>query len=205
MIVAGVTLFQPEIERLKENINAIYPQVDRVFCVDNGSNNIDEVENWLNVYYSDIILVKNTENLGIARALNQIFEYAVKQDAEWVLTLDQDSVCPSNLIQIYRDYMNVEKIGIICPVLRDRNYEQMDETKGKSEQVSECITSASLNSVSAWTEVGGFFEPLFIDYVDQDYCANLIEHGYHIIRANEAILLHEIGQGENGFKSFSIS
>ena len=44
MILAGITLFNPDVARLEENISSIYGQVDRVICVDNGSDNIKSIE-----------------------------------------------------------------------------------------------------------------------------------------------------------------
>lgn len=44
MILAGITLFNPDVARLEENISSIYGQVDRVICVDNGSDNIKNIE-----------------------------------------------------------------------------------------------------------------------------------------------------------------
>ena len=54
MILAGITLFNPDVARLEENISSIYGQVDRVICVDNGSDNIKSIEdcvlkNWKNI------------------------------------------------------------------------------------------------------------------------------------------------------------
>ena len=42
-ISAGIVLFNPDIERLKENIDAVIVQCTHVYLVDNGSKNISEV------------------------------------------------------------------------------------------------------------------------------------------------------------------
>lgn len=41
---AGIVLFNPEIERLKENLQAIVPQVVEVVLIDNCSQNIAEIK-----------------------------------------------------------------------------------------------------------------------------------------------------------------
>ena len=43
-ILAGIVLFNPDIERLKQNAAAILPQVDCLLAVDNGSTNLEEIE-----------------------------------------------------------------------------------------------------------------------------------------------------------------
>ena len=39
-IGAGIVTYQPDMDRLRENLNAVVGQVDFVVCVDNGSRNI---------------------------------------------------------------------------------------------------------------------------------------------------------------------
>lgn len=196
MIVAGITLFQPDLDRLKENIDAIINQVDDVVCIDNGSNNISEIKDLLK-QYDKISLIENGENVGIAKALNQMFIYAKEKGHEWVLTLDQDSVCPDNITSEYKKHLSIDKLGMLCPLVDDRNYVNVEEQNGDIEEVQRCITSASLVPVTVWESVGGFLEELFIDFVDHDFCAKLQENGYKIVRVNSVHLLHEIGNGKD--------
>ena len=196
MIIAGITLFQPELGRLKENIDSIVNQVDDVVCIDNGSKNISDIKELLKKY-DKISLVENGKNVGIAKALNQMFIYAKEKGHEWVLTLDQDSVCPDNIISEYKKYLSIEQLGMLCPLVDDRNYVNVEEKNGDIEEVQRCITSASLVPVTIWESVDGFLEELFIDFVDHDFCAKLVEARYKIIRVNSVHLLHEIGNGKD--------
>ena len=84
--VAGVVFYNPDIERLKKNITAVAPQVDEV-VVDNSSSNIKDVQQLL-CLYDNVTVPNNKRNMGIAKALNQLFEYARIHSYEWVLTLD---------------------------------------------------------------------------------------------------------------------
>ena len=196
MILAGITLFHPDLKRLKENIDSIINQVDAVVCIDNGSENIAEIKKLL-LSYCTIELVENGENVGIAKALNQMFGYAKTMGHDWILTLDQDSVCPDNLICEYRKYFDIERLGMLCPLIDDRNYGNEKASHVETEEVQRCITSAAICPLSVWEAVGGFMEELFIDFVDHDFCAKLQENGYKIIRVNTTHLLHEIGHAQN--------
>lgn len=197
MILAGITIFNPDIEMLKKNIAAIIDQVDGVVCVDNGSTEIEVIEKDIQNEFPQVEVIKNHANLGIAVALNQMFVFAKEHGFEWVLTLDQDSVCPDNLMTEYKRYMTFENLGSLCPVICNRNYENREVLDGEYTLMDKCITSASLTPIQVWEAVGGFLEELFIDFVDHDFSAKLIEQGYKIVRINSVLLEHEIGQGRD--------
>ena len=193
-IIAGIVLYNPNISRLKENIGAIQPQVGKVVLVENGSAS----RNYLEELAGFEVIVNDT-NMGIAYALNEIMQYAKEAGAEWALTLDQDSVAPSNLIETYSKLISLDKVGMICCKIIDRNFGETTEEKSKTsghEDVESCITSASLLNVKAWQEVGGFANEFFIDSVDFDMCYLLREHGYKIIQTYDTALLHEVGHSQ---------
>ncbi len=209
-ILAGISVYEADREKLLENVRAIIGQVDGLLLVDNGSLDIGELESWLEqkleekaITDQDLSLKeklhwqKNGKNLGLARALNQMFEYAKANEFDWVLTLDQDSVCPANMISEYKKYTKLPCLGILCPLLLDRNYSQVADHEGKAEILKDCITSGGMSPLKAWEESGGFFDDLFIDYVDYDFSARIREHGYRIYRINSVRMLHELGRGEN--------
>jgi len=196
-ILSGIITYNPNIKRLEENIRAVVDQVDLVLVIDNASNNVQDIWNLLNDF-SNISLIKNTGNLGVAHALNQEAIYGIKNSYEWLLSLDQDSVVPDGLIEEYKKYTEDDEIGMICCKIKDRNFGELDYAAKKTsgtEYAETCITSASLLKLSAWEKTGGYYEPFFIDSVDFDLCSSLIENGYKILRTNNVTLLHEVGQG----------
>lgn len=194
-IIAGIILYNPQIDRLRENIEAICNQLEVVVIVDNGSTNQSEIKELLK-QYQNIHYMNNLENVGIAKALNQIMEYAEKDEVDWVLTLDQDSVVPPNLMKEYSAVLEVSNLALVTPNIIDRNFSSKEETQCGIEEVERCITSAGLTNVSVWRTVGGFEEKLFIDYVDFEYCAKVKRNGYKIIKLNDVKLLHEIGNAK---------
>lgn len=196
-ISAGIVLFNPDINRLKENISAVIVQCTHIYLVDNGSNNIDEVKELLNQYnQSKISILCNTENQGIAKALNQLTAAAQKGGFEWILTLDQDSVAPSNISEEFEKYTNNLNTGMLCPVICDRNKGVVVEAKDGYKEIDECITSGSLLNIKAWSVIGGFDESMFIDGVDFDICYRLRKNGYKILCIQSVVLLHELGRIE---------
>jgi len=191
-IVTGIVLYNPDIFRLRENIAAIYEQVCKIMLVDNASNNKAEIRELINEF-TGIELRENSQNFGIAKALNQIFQYAQEKNMKYVLTLDQDSVCPNYLVEEYMKYISADA-GIVCPIIRDRNHDlDFEKSSDSVTVVKECITSASLVRIDVWLNVNGFDEDMFIDGVDFDFCERISNKGYCIQRVNSVTLSHEIG------------
>lgn len=192
---AGIVLFNPEIDRLKENIEAVIGQVDRVVLVDNGSSNIDDIERLLHNY--NVVIIKNEQNMGIARALNQICSWAEEQKYEWILTLDQDSVCRKGLVELYWKYTSVPSVGQISSNFTEDNDGVLDLTNETLSNnfnfESGCITSADFFRIQSWKEVGGFDEALFIDSVDFDISFALDEFGWKTIKVDVNGFDHMLG------------
>lgn len=197
-VFAGIVTYNPDIDRLRQNIEAINRQVDKVVIVDNNSKNIELIINLVDKYCNASI-IRNDSNLGIAKALNQIMEVASKNNAEWVLTLDQDSVVSNGLVEEYWKYVNVENVGMLTCIIKDRNTDgyKVGVSGEKYSEVERCFTSGCFTKVEAWRKVGGFDEKMFIDYVDYDLCLSIREAGYIIIRVNIEGLLHELGNSKD--------
>lgn len=192
-IYSGIVLYNSELPRLLLSLDSISIQVDRVILVDNGSSNIEEICNAV-TSFDNVLVVRNHENLGIATALNQICSIAYRDNAEWVLTLDQDTVCPNDIIEQLHRFGNIEEIGIVCPSV---DYEglniHMRPSDGPVTCVYACMTSGSLTNVAAWKKVGGFRDDFFIDFVDNEFCMKLGLAGYKIVRNNNCIMHHQLG------------
>ena len=181
-IAAGIVLFNPELGRLKKSLDILCKQVHRVFLVDNGSENIVQIKEIL-MPFSNCELLTNSENKGIATALNQLMELAEQRGYRWMLTLDDDSVCDEVLVERLGQYVSEEKIGIVCPVAIDDKMEKKGLFKetGMTE-VDSCITAGALTNIAAWRRVGGFDDRMFIDFVDIEFCTRLRLANYRILQ-----------------------
>lgn len=198
-VIAGIVTYNPDLERLIENIDAVRRQVRHILIVDNGSENYGDI---LNRLPSGIIYIKNNENQGIAKALCQIMEYAKKQNFKWVLTLDQDSIIKEGLVKEYLKYANdssLSDVAMFTCLIKDRNFKDL-KNESQNENVIDvpyCITSASFTNVDKYFCTQGYDTNFFIDAVDFDICFSLREKGYRITRINYIGLYHEVGHGEN--------
>ena len=197
MYAIGIVTYQPDAGRLAENLRAVTANGGGgcLIVVDNHSDNISDIRQAL-AGSLQAILIENDDNLGIATALNQLCRKAQEQGCEWLVTLDQDSVLESHIMQEYARYTHIDDVAIICPRIEDRNMgRQYARSDQGTEYIARCITSGNLVRLKAWQQVGGYSDELFIDGVDFDFCLKLHEHGWRILRTNNVALLHEIGHG----------
>lgn len=192
-IAAGIVVYNPNIERLIDNIKNISTQVNRVYIYLNSK--IDICTNSINV--NNIIVLGNGENVGLAKALNEIMEAACTNgNFEWVITLDQDSIIPPNYVERILPKLSEKNIGIVCPQVIDRRRVYITPNTSGEEQIEMCITSASCTRIAAWKDVGKFDENLFIDLIDNDFCKRLILMNWRILRINDIILDQQFGDIE---------
>lgn len=194
MNAAVIVLYRPDRRRLDENIDAIKGQVDKIILVDNGADGSGELASMAgrcNAAYID-----NGGNKGIAHAMNRAVEYCLEHGYSWLLTLDQDSVCPQGIMEKYREFQSFDKVAVITCAINYNNKELQEDGKERFCYLKECITSASFIHIGVCREVGGFDEAMFIDRVDFEYCYRIRQAGYKILRANEVILSHQLGELE---------
>lgn len=195
IITAGIVTFNPDLDRLKENVNAILPQVDKVVIFDNGSINQKSIEL---EYQNSAIIIKSERNVGIAAALNGLMKKSEELGATWMLSLDQDSVCPQNFCEQIGTYLYKEdNFGVVAPVIVDRNVGIVGHNPEKEyKSVRTCITSGAFTKVEVWQEIGGYDESMFIDSVDFEFCYRVRKAGYKVIQVRDVQLLHELGSSE---------
>ncbi len=204
-ICAGIITYNPTLTDVSTCLEALCNQVERVIIVDNASKNVKSLQEVVNKY-TNVTLVKNSQNIGFAKALTQVFEWAKSQGFNWVLTLNDDSVVPSNMISEYKKILENQgslvnqknaknsKIAIVCSLLKNR----LDGTILHSKcHEDECITSGSLTSVEAWAKIGGFDEWLEIDGVDFDFSRRLVRAGWKIVECQNVIMEHQIGKARS--------
>ncbi|CUR63286.1 glycosyltransferase [Leuconostoc gasicomitatum] len=201
-VVAGIVTYNPDLNRLKQVIEAIEDQVAEIVIVDNASQKFDEIQD----NFQDKTIISFTTNRGIATALNRINQFAIDEEAGWVLTLDQDSVVNKNLVGTYFEYLKQitdyqQTIGAI-----NSQYEVKDVYVKKSSHVEEdldVITSGLLTNVRALNSGIGYDDNMFIDLVDFDFNYTLNSRGYLVLRAPFVGYQHELGSDVKRVRFFN--
>ncbi len=197
--VCGVViLYNPNYEVI-ENINTYLNQVDLLYVIDNSENVNCEIVNKIK-YLDKVKYISFNKNLGIAKALNIAAETAIENGYHYLLTMDQDSKAPLNLVSACVSiFEGSNNVGLVTP-LHAHKYGTHIKPIGKTEKVTIAMTSGNLISLDAYKKVGGFDEDYFLDYIDIEYCFKLHLHHYDVIRINDLVLAHN----EAAFTEISI-
>lgn len=203
-VAAGIVTYNPNIDKLRLNIDALVNQVGAVYIIDNASSNFFDIQKLCKeinhaVNIIQLKLIQNPINKGIATALNQLFNCAEQNDYSWLLTLDQDSRMQIGSVEWYLDYAT--DFASIISLRTDRFAGENLSENGEVEEIRNCITSGNMVRVSVWRSIGGFNENLFIDMVDVDFCYRLHQEKYRIARINRIGYTHEMGSN-NGYVKF---
>jgi len=189
MKLAAVVVFYFPSEKNIKNINNYIDVVDKVIVVDNSDDEIERMKNTEKIEY-----IKLGENKGIAYALNVGAKRAIEDKYKYLLTLDQDSKMSKEIVLSMIKFLKKtkeKKIGLISP------YQDIDSKEdvlnGEYEDMIEVMTSGNIIDLNAYQEIKGFKDWLFIDCVDTDYCMNLHKHRYKVLRLNNIVMKHELG------------
>jgi rhamnosyltransferase len=147
---------------------------DKVLFIDN-SDKINIKDQLLSLY-PQAVYISLSGNQGIAKALKTGMNYSIKDKADYVLTMDQDTVFPFNRINEIKDIISSHpEYGLL-----GLNFNS-SETSLEIQNVPWWLTSGNFINVSNYASLKkGFNEDLFIDSVDADLCHSFYSQGYKI-------------------------
>lgn len=202
-ICAVVVSYHPD-GQLVANVSSLLPQIDELLVVDNGSGPGSNAVLEALAALPNVRLVRHSNNLGIAAALNVGARYALEKSYPWLATFDQDSFAPQGFIASLRESYDKcpyrERVAIVAPRFREkdsepefiRSYVRRREHSDYS-RIDVTMTSGNLVRTDVFRTAGWFDEPLFIDYVDHEFCMRVRKLGWYVIEASNAILDHSCG------------
>ena len=210
-VCAVVVTWQPDLEVLRELLDALSPQVGRIVVVDNATRD-PEFRKFCAARY-DMMLIASSENHGLAHAINVGIERARRlPGVSHVLLMDQDSVPETGMVDALQSALREcagERVAAVGPRFHDPR-EARDAPFVRirfpvNEKVScdgECetvrcdflISSGCLIPLAVLDDVGGMDGALFIDNVDLDWCFRASAAGYTLRGACAAHLRHSLGE-----------
>lgn len=193
MIHAVIVLYNPNMT-VYENILSYLNDVSKLYIIDNSDKQnhdlIKKIEKLDNTVYINL-----NKNYGIAYALNLGANMAIENQANFLLTMDQDSKAFPNMVgEMKKCLANVSnnEIGIVTPIHTDPYY-QDQPSESNCGFILSTMTSGNLLNLDAYRQVGPFRDDFFIDQVDTEYCLRLNRYGYKVMIANHAFLHHNVG------------
>ena len=211
-IHAVVVTFNPDLVILNFTLTSLAPQVDGIVVVDNGGSEAVRRHLQALAERGEIVLVRQTRNIGLAAAQNLGVDVARQRGAGAVLLLDQDSEPEPMMVPRLKDaWQQLQdsglRPGLMAPsyycaetgaegrfvVRRGARYVVCTCAKNEICSVDVTISSGSLIPLSVFDAVGRFDEGFFIDAVDTDWCLRARAAGYGIFAVGNAQLTHRLG------------
>ena len=196
-VCAVVVSYHPDADVLA-NLATLRPQVREIVVVDNGSSPQELAALAAGAAALGCIILKNLENLGIAKALNQGVAWAREHGFGYVMLFDQDSTVTPGYVETMRAFFNRAQserpLAILVPRYVDRRFGSVLEPPANGDgHLEAATTSGSLMPIEVFAAAGFFAEELFIDGVDYEYSLRVRRLGFTIDECREAVLLHSPG------------
>jgi rhamnosyltransferase len=194
-VLAVVTAYNPS-HQLGRLVEGVAPQVERVIVVDDGSTEGLDVLATL-ADRSDTT-VERQSNAGVAAALNAGVRAALADEADAVLTLDQDSGAPSTYVtravQAWQDAVGrgVPVAFVSAATYSGRRAPTRGAVRGYA-RAFDPMQSGSLVPGGTYRRVGCYDEGLVIDAVDSEFTVRCLAAGLEPLVAPGCHLEHGMG------------
>lgn len=195
-IAAVVVLYHPDAGALTALVASLQRQAGPIYLVDNSIPPVTELGEALQQSGQQVRYLPNHANLGIAAALNSAAQRATQDGCELLLTMDQDSrPDPDMVAQMLacRRQLSGLSLGMLAP-FQITPAQQPSAGLPEFQAVMTPMTSGCLLELAAYQSVGPFRDDFFIDFVDNEYCLRLRKAGFEVVRANRALLQHQVGE-----------
>jgi rhamnosyltransferase len=201
-ICAVIVTYFPDSEFV-DRLAKISAQVGKAVVVDNGSPascvaGLKKLNS-----RSGVHVILNQSNEGIAWALNAGVRWAEAQRFRWILTLDQDTLVSSDMVDTFEtitcSYPHPERLAIIGSNYQDKVNRKLFFEPDAGTDSFPChktvsvLTSGSLVSVDAYNAIGGFRDDFFVDCVDHEFCLHARARGFDVVVTSKPVMQHEIG------------
>ncbi|MCU1513350.1 MAG: hypothetical protein JWO10_440 [Microbacteriaceae bacterium] len=204
-VIAVVPTYRPD-AMLLARLDVLAAQVDAVIVVDDGSPagsalSLDSLQE------AGFELVQSAQNAGIAAALNIGTAMAIERGADYVLTLDQDTVLPPGYVgACLRTFATAAGVaatsGVVVGIVGTHSVNGIPARVGGwhsehvpgIELVREGIQSGMVISVACLRVAGLFDERLVIDCVDGEFCLRSSDRGFAMAVAPGTDIEHSLGE-----------
>ncbi len=191
-----------------------------VVLVDNNSTDgsLEEIKH----YFSQLVIIKNSQNIGFSAGNNIGIKYALERGADYVWLLNNDTqVTISSLSKLMRATQRNKSVGISSPTIIQKNTSRIWFSGGKinwltmksfhqvkklqqdylsSDFISGC---AMLIKVSVFKTTGLLDEDYFLYWEDADFSVRAKKAGYQLlVSAHSQIYHQEKSNEQNPYKIY---
>lgn len=201
-------------DKLTAAIKAIVSQVERVWLIENGSDEAGRLlaRSAVELLGGKLELIQNETNVGLAAAQNQGIRLALDAGMDWVMLHDDDSIAEPGmvaaLLAAYNDYPQPDRIGLVSPALFGSTLSpkvwvsRLGWLAWRVRLIPGVVRDDALSVMASGTmipahilrSVGHMRGSFFIDYIDFDYALRLRLAGYRLLAIGDARMRHSLGE-----------
>ena len=170
----------------------------KIILVDNESDN-KKVKNFK--YKNEIEIIQNKKNEGFSKANNIGIDYALKNNYDYTILINNDTIVEKNLIEVLLKTAQGENFSVVQPLILKYNGKEIWNAGGRinyffgnfitrkkvvnslnsSHELIEWFTGCCcLFKTNIFKEIGKLDESFFAYYEDVDFSLRLKKHGYKI-------------------------
>ena len=180
----------------------------KIILVDNESDN-KKVKKFK--YRNEIEIIQNKKNEGFSKANNIGIDYALKNNYDYTLLINNDTIVEKNLIEVLLKTTQAKNFSVVQPLILNYNGKEIWNAGGRinyffgnfitrkklgdslnsSHELIEWFTGCCcLFKTKIFKDIGKLDERFFAYYEDVDFSLRLKKHGYKIGFTSDAQIYH---------------
>ena len=180
----------------------------KIILVDNESDN-KKVKNFK--YRNEIEIIQNKKNEGFSKANNIGIDYALKNNYDYTLLINNDTIVEKNLIEVLLKTAEAKNFSVVQPLILKYSGKEIWNAGGRinyffgnfitrkkvgnslnsSQELTEWLTGCCcLFKTKIFKEIGKLDESFFAYYEDVDFSLRLKKHGYKIGFTSKTHIYH---------------
>ena len=180
----------------------------KIILVDNESDN-KKVKKFK--YRNEIEIIQNKKNEGFSKANNIGIDYALKNNYDYTLLINNDTIVEKNLIEVLLKTAQAKSFLVVQPLILNYNGKEIWNAGGRinyffgnfitrkklgnslnsSHELTEWFTGCCcLFKTKIFKDIGKLDERFFAYYEDVDFSLRLKKHGYKIGFTSKTQIYH---------------
>ena len=180
----------------------------KIILVDNESDN-KKVKNFK--YRDEIKIIQNKKNEGFSKANNIGIDYALKNNYDYTVLINNDTIVEKNLIEVLLKTAQAKNLSVVQPLILEYNSKVIWNAGGRinyffgnfitrkkvgnslnsSQELTEWFTGCCcLFKTKIFKDIGKLDERFFAYYEDVDFSLRLKKYGYKIGFTSKTQIYH---------------
>ena len=180
----------------------------KIILVDNESDN-KKVKNFK--YRNEIEIIQNKKNEGFSKANNIGIDYALKNNFDYTILINNDTIVERNLIEVLLKTAEAKNFSVVQPLILKYSSKEIWNAGGRinyffgnfitrkkvgnslnsSHELTEWLTGCCcLFKTKIFKEIGKLDESFFAYYEDVDFSLRLKKYGYKIGFTSKTHIYH---------------